>query len=65
MSRLAVVAEQLRANLEQKGVSDVQCGWTGYVNGPTVVTCRGAVGERSFDSMSESSSQMVDVSPSS
>jgi hypothetical protein len=63
VSRLAVVAQQLRAKLDQKGVADVQCGWTGYVNGPTVVTCSGLVGASSFDSLRESTSRTVNVTP--
>jgi hypothetical protein len=63
VSRLALVAEQLTANLEQKGVTDVQCGWTGYRNGPTKVTCEGTVGGGSLDSLRESDSATVDVPP--
>ena len=54
VSRLALVAEQLTANLEQDGVTHVQCGWTGSRNGPTKVTCEGTVGSGSLDSLRES-----------
>lgn len=63
VSRIAVVAEQLTANLEQNGVADVRCGWTGYPNGPTTVTCSGFVGGSSFDSLRESASATVNAPP--
>jgi len=63
VSRLALVAEQLTANLEQDGVTDVQCDWTGYRNGPTRVTCEGTVGGSSLDSLRESNSATLNVPP--
>jgi hypothetical protein len=63
VSRLAVVAEQLRAKLEQSGATDVQCGWTGYANGPTTITCTGKLAGGSVDSLTESDSASVNVAP--
>jgi hypothetical protein len=63
VSRLAVVAEQLRVNLEQRGVTDVRCGWTGSRSGPTKITCTGTVGGGSTDSLTESDSATLKVAP--
>ena len=63
VSRLALVAEQLTANLEQDGATGVKCVWTGSGNGPTVLTCSGTVGSGSFDSLRESDSATVNVPP--
>lgn len=43
VSRLGLVSIELTAMLEQRGVSDIRCGWAGSAGGPITVSCTGTV----------------------
>jgi hypothetical protein len=62
LSRLALVAAELTSELEQKGVTDVHCGFTGYAKGPTTVACTGEVAGEP-DSLGETLAATVNVPP--